>query len=72
MGYEVFKLQNSSSFPGNPEPTVVIEKGSDEWEEAYAHWINGENPTDSKEWKKGVIAVCQEKTVLAVDNPNES
>lgn len=56
MGYEIVTLQNASGFPGNPAPTITIKRGEDIWEQAYANWLAGKNPTDSKEWKKGVIA----------------
>lgn len=57
MGYRIHKLQNASSFPGNPDPTIVIEEGQPGWEEALLAWKSGKSPTDSPEWKKGVFAL---------------
>jgi len=52
MGYEVYKLKNVPQ----DDPDIVIEKGTPEWDEAYQRWLDGKNPTDSKFWKKGIIA----------------
>jgi hypothetical protein len=38
------------------KPTIEITIDDPDWEEAYDNWIQGKPPTDSKEWKKGVIA----------------
>lgn len=53
----ITKLQNSSNFPGNTKPTIVIDINDENWKEAYANWLSGKNPTDSIEWKKGVFAL---------------
>lgn len=60
MTYSIYKLQNVSSFPGNPLPTISIEIGQPEWEDALKSWKSGKNPTDSSEWKKGVFAITKE------------
>lgn len=57
--YVIVALQNSSSFPGNPAPTIKISVGDDGWENAYHNWKSGLNPTDSVEWKKGVWAITK-------------
>jgi len=54
MGMYVYKLANSSPYPGNPTPTISIEIGEDGWNEAYANWKSGKNPTDSQLWKQVV------------------
>jgi hypothetical protein len=54
MGYQVIKFQN---VPKGDIPTICIEKGSPIWELAYKNWISGKDPTDSKEWKKGIFAL---------------
>ena len=57
----VIKIQNAPSWweeINHPPPTVIVQKGDANWDEAYQNWLDGKNPTDSKEWKKGVIAVC--------------
>ncbi len=41
------------------QATICITKGDPEWDEAYANWIKGKNPTDSKEWKKGVVVLSR-------------
>jgi len=58
MGYEVVKIQNDID-----KPTIIVAKGDKEWEEAFAKWLKGGNPTDSKEWKKGVFALSQVTSV---------
>ena len=58
----IVKLQNQPGWwqeIGCEAPTIVIQKGDLEWEEAYANWLDGKNPTASKEWKKGIYASCQ-------------
>jgi hypothetical protein len=37
-----------------PIPTIIIYQGDVDWNDAYANWLAGKNPTDSPEWKKGV------------------
>jgi hypothetical protein len=59
MGYEVIGLQNTSNYSGEV-PTIHIGKESPSWDEAYENWCQGKPPTDSQEWKKGVIAVTAE------------
>lgn len=64
MGYKIYKLTNDTAWnkPGpdnlwvEPSPTIQIEIGDNGWEEALANYLSGKNPTDSKEWKKGVFA----------------
>ena len=51
-------LQNTSDWEQD-KPTIVIEKDSPEWEESYKNWLQGKNPTISKEWEKGVIMTFQ-------------
>ena len=65
MGYFVSKFQNVSAY-SDEAPTVSIEKGEPLWEEAYENWCNGKPPTNSPEWKKGVIAVSEIKEVKEV------
>ena len=52
VGYKVVKFQNTRN-----EPTVSIDVNDPGWKNAYESWIDGKNPTNSKEWKKGVIAI---------------
>jgi hypothetical protein len=59
MGYKIIKLQNASDYPGNPTPTVEISILDDGWDVAYSNWLSGKNPTESKEWKKGVFALTE-------------
>lgn len=59
MGYEIIGFQNTSSYSGE-EPTICIMKESLLWDESYENWLKGKLPTDSKEWKKGVIAITAE------------
>jgi len=37
-------------------PTIRITELDPEWEKAHNTWIMGKNPTDSPEWRKGVIS----------------
>jgi len=65
MPYEMVILQNSPpANPGWPDlyspPTIWMVKGDDGWDEAVENWKQGKNPTSSKEWKKGVIALFEE------------
>jgi hypothetical protein len=49
-------LQNESNWTGK-QPTICIKNdGSPEWKEAYENWLEGKNPTNSPEWKRGVYA----------------
>ena len=56
MAYEIFKLSNASDWDKTEKPTITLLFGDPGWEEALKRWRTGANPTDSKEWKKGVIA----------------
>ena len=46
-------LQNCSDW-FNVLPTICITPNQPEWTQAYSNWLNGQNPTPSPEWKKGV------------------
>lgn len=59
MGYKITSFQNVSSFSGEV-PTIKIDSDHPEWNEIYSNWLSGKNPTDSPEWKKGVIANTEE------------
>jgi hypothetical protein len=39
----------------NSEHTIRITEEDPEWTQAYTNWKAGKNPTDSKEWKKGIF-----------------
>lgn len=60
MGYVACKLQNASEYGGDV-PDIVITEYDPEWEVAFARWKNGQDPTDSPLWKKGVICVSRVK-----------
>lgn len=62
MPYKISTLQNTSSF-SDEKPTIVIQKHTPEWDNAYQNWIIGKNPTDSPEWKKGVFATFVESNI---------
>ncbi len=47
-------LQNKSNWD-KELPSIIIDSDSPEWSDAYNNWLNQKNPTDSKEWSKGVI-----------------
>ena len=48
-------LQNASICdPKALAPTIRIVREDVNWNDAYANWLAGKNPTDSPEWKKGV------------------
>jgi hypothetical protein len=59
LGYKITGLQNTSPYHGNPSPTIIISEGEEGWEEAYKNWLSGKSPTNSKEWKKGVVATTK-------------
>lgn len=44
-------------------PTIRITELDPNWEKAHDDWIMGKNPTDSPEWKKGVIFLLEEVEV---------
>lgn len=50
----VTMLQNTSSF-GKAMPSIRITRKDPGWEQAYRRWLDGLNPTESPEWKKGVF-----------------
>ncbi len=56
LKYEIFKLSNVSEWDKSQKPTITLLFGDPGWEEALSRWRTGANPTDSKEWKKGVFA----------------
>lgn len=55
MPYQICKFQNASGWT-NETPTIVISIDTPEWNSAYLNWINGDPPTKSKEWEKGIWA----------------
>jgi hypothetical protein len=65
--YKISHIQNTSSYPGNAAPTIVIAVGDDGWEEAYKNWIEGKPPTSSPEWKKGIFAGYTIQRTIADD-----
>ena len=56
MGYAIYKLQDDYH-----NPTIIIKKGDELWDEAFANWISGKNPTDDPNWKNGVYAITRSK-----------
>lgn len=64
MGYQVVSLSNRSKW-ADQAPTIEIKAGDEGWELAYKNWLAGHNPTDSPEWKLGVVA--HTKLVAASD-----
>jgi hypothetical protein len=50
---EIYQLQNE---PKEAESTIIINKYHPQWEEIFQRWKDGKNPTDSREWKHGIIA----------------
>ncbi len=72
--YEIFKLSNTFDYDKTEKPTITLLFGDPGWEEALSRWRTGANPTDSKEWKKGVIAstrLVHTVTVKVVCKPCE-
>lgn len=55
MFYHPLSLSNASSFPGNPQLTIEIFITDENWVQAWQNYCSGKNPTDSPEWKKGVV-----------------
>lgn len=51
--YFPYKLSNASQWHGIP--TIEIYFLNSGWPEIYQKWLKGENPTNSPEWKKGII-----------------
>lgn len=43
------------------KPTIIIEKGDDLWDEAFANWISDKNPTNNPAWKRGIFAITRWK-----------
>ena len=66
MGYVICKFQNTSGFHGD-DPSIVIEETHPDWKQIVQNWKNGKNPTDSKLWKKGVIALTKLKEGVEED-----
>ena len=62
MGYVICKIQNISGLHEG-DPDIIIEETHPEWKEIVQLWKDGKNPTDSKLWKKGVIALTKAKGV---------
>ena len=60
MGYVICKLQNVSGW-SNEKPDVMIDDTHPDWDEILKRWASGKPPTDSKFWKKGVIACTKVK-----------
>lgn len=51
--YKIHRFQNN---PNEDKVTIVINEGDPQWEEAMERWKEGEDPTDDKRWKLGIIA----------------
>lgn len=54
--HEIYKLSNVTGWDKDIHPTITIHNYESGWEEAVNRWRDGKNPTDSHEWKKGIIA----------------
>jgi len=54
MGYQIFKIQNA-----HENPTIIVDDTMKDWPEIYEKYLTGANPTDSKEWKNGIIALTK-------------
>lgn len=59
MPYKVYRLQNVSGL-SDEHPDIVVQEGDPQWDKILATWKNGESPTDSLLWKKGVFALTKE------------
>jgi hypothetical protein len=58
--YKICQLQNSSNYPKNLAPTIIITEKDDNWQQALSNYLSGKTPTDNLEWKKGVFAITKE------------
>ncbi len=50
----VVRIQNTSDWD-EVTPTISVQKGDPNWDESYKNWLDGKNPTNSSEWKKGIF-----------------
>lgn len=50
-------LQNA---PSTGNPTIKITSDAPGWFDCYVRWIDGKDPSDNKEWKKGVFFFREE------------
>jgi hypothetical protein len=57
MPYTIYKFQNT-----HINPTVSISDDDPAWAAAKSNWLKMKPPTDSKEWKVGVIALTKIKS----------
>jgi len=57
--YVIYKLQNVSGWTGEI-PDIVIDENHPDWDNILQQWKDGKNPTDSKFWKKGIVALTKE------------
>jgi len=48
-------LQNTADAS---QATIRITPSDAGWDKAYTLWLQGKNPTKSKEWKAGVFCCC--------------
>ncbi len=58
MGYKIVAFQNTSQNSNN-EPTIKITNKNPKWIQIYKTWLAGNPPTNSPEWKKGIIAITE-------------
>lgn len=61
MPYKINYISNTSTWSGE-NPTIEVKETDPNWNETYENWKQGKNPTDSKEWKKGVFATERKLT----------
>lgn len=61
MGYKIIAFQNCTKW-ANETPTIVVTINDKNWDEILQNYLKGNNPTNDKEWKKGVFAITEEKT----------
>jgi hypothetical protein len=60
MGYVICQFQNTSGHSSD-KPDIVIDEIHPDWKQIVKNWKDGKNPTDSKLWKKGVVALTKLK-----------
>ena len=47
-------MKSLSNAGFSASPSVELTEGDAEWADAYSNWIDGKQPTNSNEWKKGI------------------
>lgn len=64
-------LKNYAGSHSSVPIALTYREGTPEWNDAYANYIVGKNPTDHPAWKNGVFLILERESVKELIKPKK-